>query len=158
VVTFPGDVRIRASNWRIDLTPTSGETLATWQDGTPAATSNFFGEGTVITLGISLSLSFSNASWDDPAQKAFAWITQRAGLEPRPWAHPAVWVRRRMGAGYEIWVVTNASDKAQTISLPAVPQDIWVDAECRVNSSNRLTLNSNAVWVARMPQVLGNES
>lgn len=154
VVTFAGDLPIRASHWRIDLAPTSGEPLATWQDGTAAAICNRFGEGIVITLGISLSLSFRNESWDDPVRKAFAWITQRAGLEPHPWAHPAVWVRRRMGAGYEVWVVTNASNEAQTISLPAVPQDIWVDTECSVDSSNRLTLGGDAVWVAQMPQVL----
>jgi beta-galactosidase len=153
VATFPGDIRVRASNWRMDLAPTSGETLASWQDGKSAAVGNRFGEGTVITLGINLSLSFGNESWDDPAHAALSWIIQRAGLEPHPWAHPAVWVRRRTGDGYEIWVVTNVSIESQTISLPASPQEVWVGTECNIESSNRLTLGGGAVWVARMPTV-----
>ena len=152
VATFPGDLRVRAGEWRVDLAPTSGEKIAAWQDGAPAAVRNSFGKGTVLVLGINLSLSFGNTSWDDPARDAFAWVARQAGLEPPPWAQPTVWVRRRKNAEHEIWVVTNIAPDRQEIPLPATPQDVWVNNDCTLDASNRLTLAGRAVWVARMPR------
>ena len=151
-VVFPGNVRVRADNWRIDLAPISGDTLARWDDEAPAVVRNSYGKGTVLVLGLNLSLSFGNDSWDDPARMAFAWIARQAGLKPPGWTHPRVRVGRRVGAEHEIWVVANVSSEPQSIPLPAAPRDVWVTNDCRFESANRLVLGGGAVWVAQMPR------
>ncbi len=153
VVEFPGSVCVRASNWRVELAPTSGEILAAWSDGAPAVVRNKYGKGTVLALGINLSLAFGNGTWEDPAREAFAWVARQTGLEPPSWAHPTVWVRRRISCEYEIWIVTNVSHEPQEIPLPAAPLDVWVAAGCTIGASDRLVLKGGAVWVAQMPLI-----
>jgi beta-galactosidase len=148
---FPGGVRIRAQEWRIDLTTCGGEVLARWQDGSVAAVRNHYGAGTVYAIGVNISLAFGN-TWNDPALAIFAWLLRDAGLAPRPWQTPRLWLRRRRGQDHEIWFIFNFGDVQECIRLPATPTQVWVGEDCRLEGE-KLIVNSGASWVAEMPLI-----
>lgn len=95
-----------------------------WLDGQPAVVRRKFGRGTITYVGAVM----------DPALTASAaqrWL-QDAGVDSPTIAAPErVSVSRRVGAGREVYVLTNFSVAAQTIALPRAMQDVLNGGETR---------------------------
>lgn len=147
---FPNQRKIKARGWKINISPLGkSKPFARWQDGSVAAVSNHFGKGTVYTIGASLAFSFSD-SWDDPGFEIYAGILKEAGLNPLPWAHQQVWVRRRVGKDREIWFIFNISEHPGKIILPAFPTAVWEKNGC-VQKGRTLNMNPGGIFVAELP-------
>lgn len=101
-----------------------------WFTGQPAAISRKVGKGTITCLGAVLEPALMTAA-------AKQW-TKEAGVATPVLPAPAgVKVSRRVGAGREVYVITNFSAGPQEIALPAPMTDV---------------LNGGEVSVAKLPR------
>lgn len=136
--------QIKAQGWRAELLPTTGETIASWSNGSVAAVRNNYGKGTVISLGVNLSLSFKD-SIDDPLFNILGrLVNEDQDAATRPASD--VWIRRRKGDGREIWFVFNISNSQQMVRLPQVPVEHW--QKCSgMTDDKTLILEAGSTWV-----------
>lgn len=149
-VTFENGENVKAAMWRVELEPTTGKTLAAWENGAPAAVLNFYGKGMVLTLGQSLSMAF-NGSCEDPAIKTLTWLLEdtmrvKVNADNLP---EGVWIRKRMNDSHCVWFVFNLTELRHEITLPSSPKQIWQDAGCEMMDCT-LVLKPNATWIAEM--------
>jgi beta-galactosidase GanA len=147
-VAFDSASVVEASLWRVELAPTTGCVVASWNNGKPAVVLNTYGKGKVITLGQSLSLAFKGLA-DDVAQDVLQMLLgERLGVEVGASVVPkGVWIRKRSGNGKSVWFVFNLTDKAQSVKLPSEPKSIWQGGGCSVEK-NTLVLGPSVTWVA----------
>jgi beta-galactosidase GanA len=151
VARFEDGTELTAKGWRVEFQPTTGQTIATWENGTVAAIRNSYGKGEVIALSINLSLTFED-KFDDPAMKMFQSLADEmlgGTVERKAVAESGVWVRRRVDGDKQIWFVFNLTDSARQFTLPNAPLEIWQEAGCSV-SDLELTLPPKATFVAQM--------
>ncbi|MHB1458461.1 MAG: beta-galactosidase [Armatimonadota bacterium] len=148
IAKFQDNITITARRWRIDLMPLGGEIIATWQDGAVAAVKHSYGKGTVYTLGVNVSLGFSD-TFDDPAINLFTYLIDEAKIVPDFIQEKGLWVRRRIGNDREIWFVFNISDSINKLELPCKPVEIWQGPDIATNLS--LQLLPGETWVSEMP-------
>ena len=145
--SFINGMQLDAGGWKVELSPEGGEPIAEWSDGSIAAVRHRYGNGTVYSLGASLSLSF-NDRWDDPSLGIARWLLDQAGGVYDHGEAEGVWVRRRRANDYEIWFVFNVTDSVQRMSLQSTPICIWQGSEYTQNDN--ILLPPGAAWVAEM--------
>jgi beta-galactosidase GanA len=105
------------------LTPTTAQVLATYQDGSPAATLNTLGQGTVLTLATRLD----PAAWLHLVQL----LCDKANITPLATGSPQVAVLPAMNPDTTIaaYGLINLSDQEQTITLPTPGKDRLTNRE-----------------------------
>ena len=117
-IKFPEtEITSRSKGKAYALTPTTAQVLATYQDGSPAATLNSVGQGTALTLATRL----------DPA----AWLhlvkllCTKANITPLATGSPQVAVLPAMNPDTTIaaYGLINLCDQPQTITLPQPGKD-----------------------------------
>lgn len=101
-----------------------------WLTGEPAAVRRRLGRGTITCLGAVLEPALMT-------QVAAQWIREAGVKSPVIPAPAGVKVSRRVGAGREVYILTNFSAGAQEIALPGPMTDV---------------LNGGDVSVARLPR------
>jgi beta-galactosidase GanA len=149
-VTFNTGQIVLAKRWRIELLPTTAKPIAYWNDGCVAAVQHTFGKGMVICSGVNLALSFADTK-ESPEFDLYRWILSTAGL-PCDEGGRNVWIRKRRSINREIWFIFNMTENDQTLTLPALPGEVWYGQECTLNG-NEIIMKPNAVWVGEIPLV-----
>ncbi len=96
-----------------------------WLTGEPAAVRRKLGKGTITYLGSVLDSALMT-------KVAAGWVRDAGILSPVIAAPPGVKVSRRVGAGREVYVITNFSKGAQEIALPGAMADVLAGGETRV--------------------------
>ena len=97
-----------------------------WLTGEPAAVRRSLGKGTVTYLGAVLDSAFMD-------KVALGWLKDAGIATNATIAAPVgVKVSRRVGAGREVFVITNFSAGAQEIALPGAMTDVLADGEVTV--------------------------
>ncbi|MCF7837206.1 MAG: beta-galactosidase [Candidatus Marinimicrobia bacterium] len=148
IAEFANGVRIPASDWRIELTATTGEVLAKWPNGSAAALRNRYGNGSVWVLGLSLSLAFLDQP-RDPSATQFANLLDTMSLPDLARRCPDAQILRRCGPNHEVWFVRNIGGDTARLSLPAAPTAVW-DADGAECTDTELVLSPGAFWVGEL--------
>lgn len=142
-----GGATLAASHWRIELEPTGGEVLATWQDGAPAVVHHRVGQGQVLTLGINLSLAFEDR-WDDPVLVAWTWMLERLGLvEQSMPTERDLRVMVRLGDGMEVIFAFNVGSDHRSLPLGRAKIETWDSDGGEVSASGVVDLEPGGFWV-----------
>lgn len=133
------------AGWKTVLHPTDdAEVFARWKDGSPAAVSATFGKGRVLSLGINLSLSFTNR-WNDPVRAVFRRIlTEWNGLQ-NPSLPDGIWRRVRRGSENEVCFVFNVSDRA--VAFPHEASARTLASEGADATASGINLAAGGYWV-----------
>jgi len=111
-----------------------------WLEGQPAIVRRKHGKGTITYVGAAL---------DQPLTAALAqrWVREAGVDSPTIPAPERVSVSRRVGAGREVYVITNFSATAQTLKLPVALTDV-------LNGGERTTLDLPRYGVAVLSRQL----
>ncbi len=151
IAVFANGTEIAAKYWRTDFKLEGGTAFATWRDGKIAAVKNRCGQGMVYTMGCSPSTAFTN-KWDDGLFGLLDWILRDAGIaQPETYEDRQLWVRRRIGADFEIRFYFNISGQSKQIELPVEPTEIVYESATESICSKKYIISSGGTLVLELP-------
>ncbi len=144
VAEFADGLNIAAEGWRVTLDPLRGEVIGQWQDGQPAAVSNSYGKGQVITLGINVSLAFNDQSWPHQCIELLNQFLTERGLETEYTS--GLWITDRIYEEGLIRFIFNVSNESVSWPLPAKSRKTWHSMAVKEDDRS-IFLEPGGCWV-----------